>query len=221
MSKCKNKKCVIILAILAIIAAVFLAAAAMKLWGGFPAIIRGGELSEGDFSNGYELYIKERSSDGEYPIWRVTDTHLKQKIYEICLNISQYREFDVAGDIVLGDSTTEGGYLPGIFFDCGNVGYKITIVDWESYLGNEWSGLSIKNEAFGEPILRVWRIDLTDLPEGTDRLDYLETYSQSDSVNSGMGRWGWYSSLPQEELEKLLEILSWVDERCGEAASLT
>lgn len=219
MGKHQSKKYIPFLTISGILVVILLVCVAIHFSGGRSGSPVGGTICEGDLKSNYDLYVAEECSGDTYDqaIWHVTDNDVKQDIYELCLDITQYREVVAVWDIMLGGEANTI-QLPRIFFVGKSIGYKVYILNWENYSGEEWASFPIKNEAFGEPIIWLWRIDLKECPEGISKLDYVKSYGRRDSLNNEGGL-GWYSTMPLSEFEALLVLLGQVDGRCAEAAS--
>lgn len=176
----------------------------------------GGELYNADFKNGFDLYIEERysqlinSSGGPmetpHSIWLVSDEHLKSEILGLCKEIKSYREFKVVNDVMLG-AVPRFSFFPEIYLDTGSFCYKIVILNWDNYSGSAWAYFPIRQELFNEPVLRVYRLDLSLKPESDDSYYFAKDYFGPDSINSKGGR-GWYSTISQEHLDELLALAS-------------
>lgn len=134
-----------------------------------------------------------------------SDEGIIEKILSLCGEITQYRQFEKVNDIMLGSS---GGYeyLPRIYLVTDTVCYSIEILNWENYSGDEWSGLPIRQELFGEPVLHIFRIDLSSMPESETPYSFARKFFGTDSVNSEGGA-GWYSTIPQQSLDELVNLL--------------
>lgn len=219
MNRCTYKKHIPFLAIAITLVVIILICVVVHLSKGQSSSPAGGTIWDGDLKSNYDLYIAEEYSGNtnSQTIWHISDKEVKQDIHQACLTISQYREINVAQDIMLG-SVADFVYLPQLFFVGKSIGYKMTLLNWENYSGEEWDSWPIKKEAFAEPIICVWRIELTACSEETNKLDYIKSYERRDSLNTEGGM-GWYSTMPSEGLEELLALLYQVDGQCAEIVS--
>ena len=168
----------------------------------------GGRLLPADFENGFEVFVLEGNAGDALAenIQHIADAQAKAEIYEICTQITCYREINGAEDIMLGE-IPEDARISAVFFACGACVYKIEIIHWENHAGDAWAGWPIRNELYGEPLLCVWRIARTEELDADPLPGNIVTYSGRDSFNSEAGR-GWYATLPQEEMDSLCAILS-------------
>ena len=176
----------------------------------------GGMLFAPDFKNGFDLYVEEVYSvsvsgtdrpaiqNEPHSLWQVSDPQVKETVYELCRQIRKYRQFDREKDIFYGAAGRT--LYPGIYLLTENYGYRIEIVNWENYSGEEWARLPIRKEMFGEPLLIVFRIDLSQLSGSDSLYSSLKNYFASDSLNDEYGI-GWYSTLSRESLDRLLELV--------------
>lgn len=179
----------------------------------------GGELYPGDFDSGFELLVMEGytyPSDETIPanVWHITNEEARADFYELCSSINCYRQISRTSDIMFGDVNQRMEYLPQLCFVCDEFTYRIQVINWDNFSSGSWSGWPIRNELFGEPVLEVRRIDLSGMPEEGDFYDYI-FFSGYDSLNSADG-WGWYSTMKQEELVRLLSLLYGVDADCAQ-----
>ena len=198
-------------AVLILAAAVFLAVFLRRqLW---PT---GGMLFAKDFKNGFDLCVEEAYSvsilktdrltvqNEPHSLWQVTDAQMKESVYDLCRQIRKYRQFDREKDVFYG--VAERTLYPAIYLLTEDYCYRIEIVNWENYSGEEWARLPIRKEMFGEPLLIVFRIDLSQLSETDSLYSSLKNYFASDSLNNEQGI-GWYSTIARESLERLLALL--------------
>ncbi|MBO4872918.1 MAG: hypothetical protein J5496_05850 [Lachnospiraceae bacterium] len=209
----KKSKLVIwmITGVLFLSAAVFLAVFLRRqLW---PT---GGMLFAADFKNGFDLYVEEAYSvsvsetdrpaiqNEPHSLWQVSDPQIKETVYELCRQIRKYRQFDREKDIFYG--AADRTLYPGIYFITEDYCYRIEIINWENYSGEEWAGLPIRKEMFGEPLLMVFRIDLSQMSGSDSLYSFVKNYFASDSLNSKQGI-GWYSTLSRKSLKRLLGLI--------------
>jgi uncharacterized protein YcfL len=175
----------------------------------------GGEIFTPDFTAGVKIYIEEtysKSMDGHdmlvetpHSVWLVSDEGIIEEILSLCGEITQYRQFEIVSDIMYGN-TTVYEYLPRIYLVTDTVCYSIEILNWENYSGDEWSYWPIRQELFGEPVLHVFRIDLSLMPESETAYSFVRNFFTRDSVNSEGGA-GWYSTMPQQSMNELINLL--------------
>jgi hypothetical protein len=97
-------------------------------------------------------------------------------------------------------------YLPQIYLVTDAVCYRILIINWDNHTGYEWSEFPIRTERFREPTLQVSRLDLSQKPADETPIGYARGYTGPDSMNSGSGA-GWFSTLSQDSLNRLLFLL--------------
>ena len=176
----------------------------------------GGEIYMPDFENGVKIYVEEgyfwkflgpsQPPETEpHSIWLVTDTALGEEILDLCQKIEQYRQFEKSSDIALGFADSFE-YLPRIYLAAERVCYSIEIINWENYSDSAWSKFPIRLERFGQPTMHIFGTDTSLMPEDETPYGYLRENLQSDTLNSESGL-GWYSSIPQESMDKLLGLL--------------
>ena len=175
----------------------------------------GGELYRPDFKSGFDLYIEESYdllfqermfTETPHSIWLVSDENLKSTVLGLCLEIKQYRELEVIQDIMAGTPLMMR-YFPRIYLDIGSFCYSIEALHWDTYSGDGWTYSPIRIELFNEPVLYIKRIDLLEKPEQDDSFIFAKRHSRGDSVNNYGGN-GWYSTISQESLDKLLSLIS-------------
>lgn len=176
--------------------------------------LKGGELFAPDLENGVCVYVeegytKEAVAAGAYTgpphsLWKITDEDMIQEIMGLCGKIRQYRQFEKASDIMLGPF--EYVYLPQLYLITDEICYKIEILNWDFLMGHAWSGLRIRQELPGEPVMHVYRIDLSSYQDDKAPYIFAREYDFSDSVNSESGL-GWYSTLSPENMDRLLALL--------------
>ena len=168
----------------------------------------GGELFTPDLENGVNIYIEEgyfASVEEAHSVWSVSNEALREELLRLCGEIKQHRQFEKAGDIMLG-AAEDFEYYPCIYLVTDAVCYRIEILNWENYSGNAWSGLPIRQELFGKPVLRMFRIDLSSASEDEPPYRFAKDFFGADTLNSKGGA-GWYSTLPQESMDRLMELL--------------
>lgn len=175
---------------------------------------RGGELFMPDLEAGVEAYVREgyvSFVDYQNPyvephgIWMVSDKDVRDEIISLCKEIKQHRQFFGATDTMLG-AHGEFEEFPSIFLVAKDVCYRIKILNWENYAEDAWEDLPIRQERFGKATLYIYRIDLSSMPTDITPYIYAKEFQGADSVNDEQGR-GWYSTMPQESMESLLEVL--------------
>ena len=181
-----------------------------------PAAPTGGELFAPDFANGVELYVEEaytlsysreedKYTETPHAVWRVTNGGVKTNIRSLCGELRQYRQQERISDFMLG-TTERYEYLPRCYLVTDAVCYRIQIVNWDNHTGYEWSEFPIRTERFREPTLEVSRLDLSQKPADETPVGYARGYFGPDSLN-GEGGAGWYSTLSQDSLDRLLHLL--------------
>lgn len=174
----------------------------------------GGELFTPDLENGVSIYVEEgyfaeesyfASVEEAHSVWSLSDEALREEILHLCGEIKQHRQFEKAGDLMLGSA--EGfTYYPCVYLVTDAVCYRIEALNWENYSGDAWSDFPIRQELFGKPVLRVFRIDLSSAPEDEPPYRFAKDFFGADTLNSTGGA-GWYSTLPQRHMDRLLELL--------------
>lgn len=174
----------------------------------------GGELFAPDFKDGFVLYIEEGYSlsvsgsgtqtEVPHSVWQISDESLKSKILDLCSNIESYRQFQAISDIVYGSGDV--AYYPRIYLCAHSFCYRIEVLNWENFSGSTWVGYPIREEMFGEPVLHIYRIDLSLMTGSENPFVFSKDYFQPDSVNSEGGR-GWYSIMSQESMNQLLNLI--------------
>ena len=184
----------------------------------------GGKLFAPDFENGVELYVEDGYSCYEnsygvftetpHSLWRISDQSLKEELLKLCGQIEPYRQMEKSSDIMLGGSHLYV-YLPRIYLVGERVCYSIEILNWENYAGEEWAYFPIREECFNEPVLHIYRIDLSLKPENEAAYSFARDYFGADSVNTEGGA-GWYSVMPRQALNELLNLIDCIDAACAE-----
>ena len=176
----------------------------------------GGELFDTDFAYGFELYVEEGYAQGEpeHAVWRALDEQVKDAALLLCSGIESHREFNSISDIMLG-AVPRMEYFPRIYLDAGDYCYRIDILNWDNYAGDAWAELPIRAELYGEPVLHVFRIDMSQKPEDKDAFVFARDYFGADSLN-GEGGFGWYSTMPRESLGELLALAGAIGEQNAE-----
>jgi hypothetical protein len=77
---------------------------------------------------------------------------------------------------------------------------------WDNYSSDAWSDFTIKKELDGTPTAHVYRIDVSEIQEETEKFTYLSEYSGPDTLNSD-GRNGWISTMGEDDYSALMDIL--------------
>jgi len=176
----------------------------------------GGELQNKDFRGGYDLYVEEgytillidgvyEEADGTHLVWRVTDEGIKSRIFKLCGKINGYRE-TIPEEAVLGSPTLVNN-LPRIYFDAGEYGYAVEIVNWDMYE----EGMAIKNELYPVPTMIVKQYLLPARQSGDD---FYRVMKDSAAIVSE-----WYSTLTREQMGELTALLDNVGESNAAAHS--
>jgi len=170
----------------------------------------GGEIDISDFEDGVKIYIEEGyssgvSMEGPHSIWLVTDEDFNEEILSLCGSVKQHRQVEKSSDIMYG-AAGDFEYLPRIYLATDAICYSVEILNWENYSGDEWTQFPIRQELSGEPTMHIFRIDLSLMPENKTPYSFAKEYFGSDTVNSESGV-GWYSTMPQESMDKLLSLL--------------
>lgn len=190
----------------------------------------GGEIFPPDLEDGVKIYVEEGYSlintDGAYTaptesphsIWLVSDENLNKEILKHCGEIKKYRQIEPVRDTMLGSADVYRAF-PRIFLVADAFCYKIEILNWENFSGDAWSGFPIRRERFGKPTLRIFRIDLSSMPEGETPYDFAREYCGADSVNSEGGH-GWYSMVSQQTMDELLSLLGGINTENAEEVEL-
>ncbi len=166
----------------------------------------GGTVLPLDFLGGYSVYVESGYSsptETQPPIWMVSDENVKKDIFRLCKKIEPYRKFIRVSDLMLGVSNDMGNF-PIVYLLTDAVIYRIEIMDWENYASDYWNRLPIWQEKFGEPVLHLYRIDRSSVPEGDSLFDE-STFWWGSLEDDGSA--GWYSTLTQKELDALLALL--------------
>ncbi|MCL2126030.1 MAG: hypothetical protein FWH33_08615 [Oscillospiraceae bacterium] len=197
------------------------------IWSLLQHRLKGGELFEPDFDNGFDLYIEERYTQylvnniyeiDPHSLWLITNDDYKNSIYSICKTAVNYREFYLIHDVVFGTPYVFT-YLPQIYFDTGTYVYRIQIVNWDNYVGSSWDSYSIKNEMADSPLLLIWRFDVSSMPADVFVYDYVRAESGRDSLNSEGGG-GWYSTIPREKIDELHDLLAGIGNNVASEAAV-
>ena len=183
----------------------------LAFWALLVLCIVGSERSGGtvlplDFLGGYSVYVKSDgsgTSDTQSTMWMVSDDDVKKDIFRLCKKVEQYRKFIRVSDLMLGVSNDMGNF-PIVYLLTDAVIYRIEIMDWENYASDYWNRLPIWQEKFGEPVLHLYRIDRSSIPEGESLFDW-STFWWGSLEDDGSA--GGYSTLTREELDALLALL--------------
>ncbi len=174
--------------------------------------LRAGELNAQDFAAGYTLRVTEGYTTGGYSAfthsqpqsWTVTNAALREEIYQLCTEISCYREMNLqTTDPIYYDGFPVEEHYPSLCFDCGEVRYRIQILNWDSVVPQS----AIAQEKSGEPLVWLRRMD---------DLEYISSQGFPPDTLNGEGGCGWYSLMPRASLERLLELLESVGEKNAE-----
>lgn len=133
--------------------------------------------------------------------WLVTDENLSARILKTCSEIRSYKEGS-RYDVLFGREPVME-YYPQICLAAGNVYYFIHIINWEWYDGKVPDN-TIYAEMFGKPLLHVFRYEAAEQPEENDLFN---AFHGKDSLNTDDFVQGWYSVLPQKQLDALMDLL--------------
>lgn len=173
--------------------------------------LRAGELNAQDFAAGYTLRVTEGYTTGDDSAfthsrpqsWTVTNAALREEIYQLCTEISCCRELDRQTDHIAYDGFPVEEHYPSLSFDCGEVRYRIRILNWDSVVPQS----AIAQEKSGEPLVWLRRMD---------DLEYFSSQGFPPDTLNGEGGCGWYSLMPRASLKRLLELLESVGENNAE-----
>ena len=172
----------------------------------------GGEVFTPDLRNGVKVYVLDGYTDTwtlpdiytETPHfeWLVTDETLSGQIQKICSYVRSYKEGSPY-DVLYGRNAVLE-YYPQVCLAAGNIYYFVHIINWEWYDGKVPAN-SIYAEMSGQPLLHVFRYETAERPEENT---LFEAFHGKDSLNTDDFARGWYSVLPQKQLDNLMELLN-------------
>ncbi len=165
--------------------------------------LRPGELNAQDFAGEWELSVLtgarlERPSAApaqRNERWTVTDPALRAELYQLCTEITCYREVNrQTTDNVYDDGFADYTLYPSLSFDCGEIRYRIGILNWDGVA----PGAAIAQEKSGEPVVWLRRMD---------DWEYLSSQLFPPDTLNGSDGCGWFSVMPQASMDRLLELL--------------
>lgn len=165
--------------------------------------LRPGELNAQDFAGDWEVGVftgarfdrQSAAPAQRNECWTVTDPALREELFQLCTEITCYREVNrQTTDNVYDDGFADYTLYPSLSFGCGEIRYRIGILNWDGVA----PGSAIAQEKSGEPVVWLRRMD---------DWEYLSSQFFPPDTLNGSGGCGWYSVMPRASMDRLLELL--------------